>query len=57
MRPGVPTKHKRATRPAQPAGDGSGRLSGWSQPATLPFSLAVTTGDRRWDMTKNGAHR
>ncbi len=50
-------KRKRTAQPAQPAGDDSGRLSGWSQPATLPFSLSVTTSDRRWDMSRNGATR
>jgi hypothetical protein len=57
MRPGVPTKRKRATQSGQRAGDGSGRLSDWTRPATLPFSIMATAGDRRWDMTANGSHR
>lgn len=49
MRHGDPTKRKRATQSGMRSGDGSGRLSAWTQPATLPFTLAVPSNDRRLD--------
>jgi hypothetical protein len=49
MRHGVSVKRKRATQSGMRSGDGSGRLSAWTQPATLPYTLAVPGNDKRLD--------
>lgn len=40
----------RAKGGGMPAGNGSG-ISLWHQPADLPYSVSVLTGDRRWTST------
>lgn len=50
--PTGPMPHKsRAASLVQPAGDGSGRRSDWTLPASLPYSLSVTTHESRWSQT------
>lgn len=50
LQPGTPSKRKRATQSGMRSGDGTGRLSDWAKPATLPYMMGAVANDPRWSL-------